>query len=275
MVQDMDRGTYVYCLIADRRPPSLDRLPRGLASTSPVRLIEIDETGSRIRRAGGAARPPTKWLVVSDAPLDVYGEDAINRKMSDLDWVSRAAIAHEAVIEAFAPAAAVLPMKLFTIFTSDARAVAHVASRRRGIDAVLKRVTKHDEWGLRVAMPRARAAAPRVTGDQRETGKSGAAYLRGKKAQWDAGAQLAGRARAATEGLHRRLAKLARSAVRRAATEMPRDGGTLLLDAAYLVPRRSSRRFQAAVSREARALDRDGYVVSFSGPWPPYSFMQN
>ena len=79
-------GTYVYCLIAaDRRPVLRRRFPR-LPGMGPVRLLEVD------RRL---------WLAVADAPLDRYGEETINRKLSDLDWVSRAAIAHEAVVESF------------------------------------------------------------------------------------------------------------------------------------------------------------------------------
>ena len=71
---------------------------RGVAGT--VRLIEQ-----------GRSANLTKWLVVSDVPLDRYGEAAINAKLSDLEWVSRAAVAHEAVVESFGGAAAVVPVR--------------------------------------------------------------------------------------------------------------------------------------------------------------------
>src|SRR5213083_2095260 len=96
-----------------------------------------------------------RFLVVADAPLDRYGEDAINRGLSDLNWVSRAAVAHEAVIEAFIAAPAVLPMKLFTIFASDDRAREHMRRDARRIDALIRRVANHQEWGLRVVLDRA------------------------------------------------------------------------------------------------------------------------
>jgi hypothetical protein len=48
-----------------------------------------------------------------------------------------------------------------------------------------------------------------------------------------------------------------------------------LLDAAFLVPRARAASFQALASREARALARHGYGLTFSGPWPPYSFVQD
>src|SRR5947208_3620245 len=99
------RGTYVYCLVAAARRPALRRIPPGLPGTGPIRQLDLDKG---------------RWLVVADAPLDRYGEAAISRRLSDLEWVSRAAVAHEAVIESFIDTAALLPMKLFTIFSSDA-----------------------------------------------------------------------------------------------------------------------------------------------------------
>ena len=60
----------------------------------------------------------------------------------------------------FIAAPAVVPMKLFTIFTSDARALDHIARERSRIDAVLKRVTNHLEWGVRVVLDRPNGVAP-------------------------------------------------------------------------------------------------------------------
>src|SRR5947207_6816428 len=137
------KGTYVYCVVASPRAPRLSRTPRGLPGMGPVRLVDVDRG---------------LYLAVADAPLTRYGEAAINRGLSDLDWVSRAAIAHESVVESFIDPTAVLPMKLFTIFTSDARALEHVSAQRAHIDAVVKRVANHQEWGVRVVLDRAPAA---------------------------------------------------------------------------------------------------------------------
>jgi hypothetical protein len=72
-----------------------------------------------------------------------------------------------------------------------------------------------------------------------------------------------------------RMAARARTATRRSASELPAQGGPLLLDAAFLVPRTRSRSFRSLVTREARALSRRGYGLSLTGPWPPYTFMQD
>ena len=257
---NVPKATYVYCVIAAARRPRLARVPRGLPGMGPVRLLDAE---------GGL------FVVVADAPLNRYGEAAINRGLADLDWVSRAAVAHEAVVESFTEETAVLPMKLFTIFTSDDRAIAHVRSERQRIAAVAKRVADHQEWGVRVVLDRARAVAAAPKKKVRATPTTGAAYLTRKKAQRDAVVELGSHARETVAALYDRLEERSRLATRRMASELPVHGGPLLLDAAFLVPRARAASFQALAARESRSLARHGYGLTLSGPWPPYSFVQD
>ena len=285
-------GTYVYCVVARPRVPKLTRVAAGPPGAGRVRLLEVDREGrskdregrSKDREGRSKDRPlpaSNLYLVVADVPLARYGEAAIQRGLSNLDWVSRAAVAHEAVIESFIDAAAVLPMKLFTIFNSDERALAHMRADRPRIDALVKRLANHHEWGIRVVLDRTRAieaARPARTHASIVTGRSagsGAAYLSRKKVQRDVSIELATRARDTVDALYDRLAAASRSARRRVATELPAQGGSLLLDAAFLVKRSRSKTFQALAAREARALSRGGYGLTLSGPWPPYTFVQD
>jgi hypothetical protein len=263
LVEDVDRmkdlGTYVYCVVAAAQRPRLGRTRARLPGAGPIRLIDAGRSGRL-----------TLWLVVADVPLDRYGEAAINSRLNDLDWVSRAAVAHESVVESFIDAAAaILPMKLFTIFTDDDRALQNIHEQRTRVAATVKRVMNHLEWGVRVMLVRAAPAAPAAA-----RAVSGAGYLAGKKAQRDATSELGTRAREAMAALFEELSKVAADARRRAASDLPLEGGPLLLDAAFLVPKSRQKRFAATVSRWARLLKRSGYGVILTGPWPPYSFMR-
>ena len=104
---------------------------------------------------------------------------------------------------------------------------------------------------------------------------SGAAYLSAKGKQRTAAIEFAGRARETAAALFDRLDEQSRLATRRTASELPVQGGPLLLDAAFLVPRARAKSFRALVAREARILSRQGYGLTVSGPWPPYSFVQD
>jgi gas vesicle protein GvpL/GvpF len=256
-------ATYVYGVVAAPRAPRLTRVPAGLPGAGRVRVLDLDRG---------------LYLVAADVPLARYGEAAIQRGLSDLEWVSRAAVAHEAVVESFIGATAVLPMKLFTIFNNDARAIEHMRADRSRLNALVKRLANHHEWGMRVVLDRTRAVEAAASKRTKTDRRSGSAYLSQKKAQRDAEVELADRARDAVAALYDRLASASRFARLRSVSELPgqpTQGGSLLLDAAFLVPRSRSSTFRALAAREARAMSKQGYGLTLSGPWPPYTFVQS
>jgi hypothetical protein len=219
------------------------------------------------------------WLIVSSVPATQYNEAALANGLQNLDWVGRRAIAHEAVVEHFLRAPAVLPMQLFTLFTSDARALEHLAQERRRVDRILTRLAQHQEWGLRLTFDE-HSARQAVEDEHRSRRtrraartESGAAYLARKRDLFDVTRVQLTAAQRAADRLYRAMAREAKDARRRRATEQATPGSRLLLDAAYLVPTRRARAFRAAVRQHARTLSGSGLVASLTGPWPPYNFV--
>jgi hypothetical protein len=247
--------TYLYCIVRSARKPVIRRAA-GLPGAGPVRALD----------AGGRL-----WLIVSDVDTAQYGETAIADGLKRLDWVSRRAMGHETVVERFLPGAALLPMQLFTIFKSDERALAHVSRDRRRIERVLERVEGHVEWGLRLTWDEraARAAVEKLHEGRARVGASGMSYLARKRDLLDVGRTQLANVRAEATALHRQLAKQARDAVRRTATEQAAPGSRLLLDAAYLVPAAHAAAFRAAVRQRTRQLASAGITATLTGPWPP------
>lgn len=254
-----DIATYLYCVMkAPKKAPSLAGV-KGLPGAGKPRLLD----------AGRGLK-----LVVADAPLDRYGEGPIAAGLKDLAWVSRCAVAHEAVVEHAAKGATVVPTKLFTLFASDESALAHVKKERSRIDRVISRITGCEEYGVRIRFDEARAlrAAKR---EVRAAGPadSGTGFLVRKKKITEAVRSVARRAGADVEELHERLAKGAADARRRAPERNVLGGAALLLDAAYLVPRKKVTPFKRTAAALAKELAPEGYDVSVTGPWPPYNFV--
>lgn len=252
--------TYVYCLVRSARRPSLSGVPDGMPGSREVRILDVGEVLAKARR---------HWLIVSTVPEQAYGEAALERGLQQLEWVGPRALAHEAVVEHFLSAAAVLPMQLFTLFKEDARAVEHVAGDKRRIARILARIERHVEWGLRLIWepPDAKDAVPRTAST------SGADYLVRKRDLRDLTRTQVTRARGVANRVYRAVSREATDARRRTATEQAAPGSRLLLDAAFLVPARRAAAFRTAVRRTVRTLEGSGIAVSLTGPWPPYNFI--
>ncbi len=142
------KATYVYCAVQALRKPNLGRAPSGPPGLGTHRLLD-----------GGQGL----WLVVADAPSARFGEASIQRGLHDLKWLSRCAVAHEAVVEYCLRARAVVPMKLFTIFESDFRALAEIGAETRATRPLDAARGGGREWGVRIrAVPVPPWSAPRV-----------------------------------------------------------------------------------------------------------------
>jgi len=253
-----DTATYVYCLVRSAAPPSLDHGPEGLPRTAPLRLLPM----------GGDL-----WIVVTDAPLPEYSGNEIESRLSDLSWVSDRALAHEAVVEHCAAMGPVLPMKLFTLFRKDERAIGHLGRQRQEIDRLLDRIAGRQEWGVRILFREddARRKAVAAVGDGNRP-SSGTSFLLRKKAEKESARDLAAGLRAEVDQAYEELARRA-SEARRRAPDAGEMGARLLLDAAFLVPSGEGEAFEAEVQRLAERLGERCCEVTLTGPWPPYNFL--
>ena len=247
-------AVYIYCLVERARAPTLDRALPGLPGSSSPQAVAID--GSL-------------WAIASNVPLARYGSASLANHLHDINWVADIGVRHEAVVERLASmrGATVLPMKLFTMFSTVERAQEDLRGRRRDIADILERVRGCQEWGIRVSR---QSAAPRR---QKSTPapRSGAAFLAAKKRARDAAREQISKSSEVAESTFEALSRLSRDAVRR---EPPQGAlAPPLVDAAFLVATADRARFRAAVQRSAAACRRLGAALVVTGPWPPYNFV--
>lgn len=257
----MSTATYLYCLVRHQGEPALEGAPPGLPDLGALRALDL-----------GAGL----WLVAASAPLPEFSSQRIEERLTDLDWVSACALAHEAVIEHLRAAAALLPLKLFTLFASDDRALAHLQASRQQLEKVLDRIAGRVEWGVRVRLDEARAREA-LAAEARQSAApsgSGTSFLLRKKQEQEASRDLAGRLRAEVDAGWPDLAAQAAEAVRRPPATTPEQGGKVFLDAALLVAAGRTAELEAAVERFATRVGAKGGEVTLTGPWPPYHFVE-
>jgi len=247
--------SYVFCLLRSARRPTLRGISEGMPGGDELRAIEVGDG---------------VWAVVQSVPEAEYGEAALARGLQDLNWVGPRAVAHERVIESFLSATALLPMQLFTLFTSDDRVAEHVRSDRARIGRILKRVEKKVEWGLRLTWNEKEAREKAL----KRPARTGTEFLARKRDVLDVSRRRLAAARTAATRVYKAIDRQAAASQRRTTLERAAPGSRLLLDAAFLVPVARSGAFRTAIREQARALRGTGIETSLTGPWPAYNFIQ-
>lgn len=248
-------AVYLYCVVRAARRPALARVPPGLPG------------GSRpdAHRLSGSL-----WLITADVPLDVYGPADLEPRLRDLDWVSNAALAHEAVVEHFsrAKAAVVVPTKLFTMFSSMDKAVADVGAGKTAIERAMRHIAGSEEWGVRIT--RRPGVPARASGPSRPS--SGAAFLAARKEARDLSARVRATSLVAAETAFERLSRHARDAQQRPRRQ---EAGSSppILEAAFLVRAGARARFKTEAKRQAALCASAGADLTLTGPWPAYNFV--
>jgi hypothetical protein len=252
-----DTATYLYCIVHSDDAPIIARAPPGLPGATRPTLASVANSF---------------WVVTAMVPLKSYGSGPLEASLRDVQWVTDLAVAHESVVEFFAhqSGATVIPMKLFTMFSSEKRAISEARSRLPDIESVVTRIAGCEEWGVRITYrpTGAESASP----GRQPRASSGTAFLKAKKAARDSAQRSKSIAVEEAERAYTTLAAIAREARRRQDTP---TGATSppLLDAAFLVPAPGRTRFKAAVKKLAAACI-DGTEVTLTGPWPSYNFIQ-
>ena len=206
-------------------------------------------------------------IIASDVPSVIYSAESIEGRLSDLDWVAGAGAAHHAVVDAVADSGlVVLPFRLFTLFSTEAAALATLRDRREPMQQAFARVRGKQEWVLRIGKPDpSRIDTQTSTGGAPATGTN---FLQAKAEARREAAMRTTRVKEDAAAAFEALEQLADAAKTR-----PVDaGGTLMLDAAFLVPPSRVDALRETLTRRAERLLRDGCPVSLTGPWPPYSF---
>lgn len=264
-------GTYVYCVVRAAAEPDV-----------AVKTARLPEAG--IPRAVPLAN--RTWLVLADVPMGSYGSAVLDQRLKDLDWIGAVGLAHQAMVDACLKHEAVVPMKVLTIFANLARAKKEMQRHADRLRTAMQQVAGCVEWGVRVT----RAKQPARTLHRRETqpwmqpqiqsqpqkqtqpAATGRAFLEAKVQHRQA-------VREETETLDRHLRTLANTlndVTRDVRYRLEQPAGAtvpVLLDAAYLVPRRSERQFRAQVRAKSQPLLARGCRVTVTGPWPAYSFV--
>lgn len=248
--------TVLYCVV--KSPEPITPPDGGLPGAESPRALPL---------AGGMS------AVVATVPDAEYVPDVVESKLRDMDWVSKAALGHEQLLERMMrTASAVVPMKLLTLFSGDERVLKTLSKQRRQLERAAAAVEGCEEYGLRLVAIDAPFDSRSGQAASRERPSSGTAFLQRKKDARDTARDAASRRSAFARDAFDVLAREARDAVSRPAQQG--DVERPLLDAAFLIANDQREAFGRAADRLSARAGEELCTFKLTGPWPPYHFVR-
>lgn len=238
---------YLYALTAEKR-----------SQPHVLRVSGIDASGPII---GLPAGPITAWA----SAVDARGfAEAIERNIENLDWLAEATLRHQTAINAIVAAAkkTLLPTRFGVVFSSVSALREDVAARNKDVLAAAKRVQGCEEWGVKV-FHTGKPSSPAIF----RTASSGADYLRKKAAAL--GTDGAG-SDPHLQDFAKALTRVARASSQTGKVSSGQQG--LTWQATFLVPQARRKQWDN-VLRTYAARWGDERSIECTGPWPPYSFV--
>lgn len=192
------------------------------------------------------------------------------------EWVVRRARRHEAVLADAARHGAVVPARLYTLFSNPQAVRLSLATHEEKFLAVLDRIRGREEWGVKLFCAEDQLRAAQAADPQAQAleallagASPGYAYVLGKQRDARLAAVAAARIEEAVgdalDALEPGAADL---------QSLPLSGVKMVLNLAALVDLTRRPAFQSAVKRLARRWRGEGFTFEVSGPWPPFSFCQ-
>ncbi|HEY2093092.1 MAG TPA: GvpL/GvpF family gas vesicle protein [Thermoanaerobaculia bacterium] len=206
-----------------------------------------------------------------------FSQEVIDRRAGDLEWLGAVGYRHQNVIVELMKSTAVVPLRAFTMFSSETTLREYLLQNREILSKLLARLDGKHEWTLQVEFDPQRwseALAGRVESlraltAEIESASSGKAFLLRKKLDDE-------RKRASREAEQQVVADIEREVIEKlscdtlAESRLERDGAFPQIN--VLIDRDEESRLQELHNALNDRYAGDGVTLAMTGPWPPYTF---
>ena len=206
-----------------------------------------------------------------------FSQENIDRRAADLEWLGAIGYRHQAVVSELMKMTAVVPLRAFTLFSSEEALRSYLTSNAEMLRKVLDRLDGKQEWTLRVEFePQrwsdalvARIDELRDLQQQIDSAASGKAFLLRKKL--DEEKKRASHAAEQTVVSEIEQAVLDRLSCETVAESRERrEGGFPQIN--VLINRDEEATLQELHAQLNDRYAAEGLTLALSGPWPPYTF---
>lgn len=238
-------GKYVYCIIRSDRQRDFGEI--GIGGGKRVYTIHQGDLAS----------------VVSDTPLVIYDPTRDN------------VLAHEFVNETVMREFTVIPMAFGTVFRSEKDVSELLRSTYQAFTEVLEKMKDKIEFGLKILWDREKVVA-NIENENEEIRRLKDEITRNAASStYFARMQLGRLVEAAMEEAGNRYVTDVHEALKKVSVASRSNkviGDRMILNAAFLVDRKDEKSFDESVKEISRRYE-DLLTFKYTGPWPPYNFV--
>ena len=252
---------YVYAITRDAATPECD---------APCEAIDQSQHFAALPAEGVCA-------VYTPVNEREFSQEVIDRRAGDLEWLGAVGYRHQNVIAELMKSTAVVPLRAFTMFSSESALRDYLQQNRELLSKLLARLDGKHEWTLRVEFDPQRwseALAGRVDSLRTLTAEMasaapGKAFLLRKKFDDE-------KKRASREAEQRVVEEIERVVIEKLACDtlaesrLQREGAFPQIN--VLIDRDEESRLQELHAALNDRYAADGVTLAITGPWPPYTF---
>ncbi|HEY0372012.1 MAG TPA: GvpL/GvpF family gas vesicle protein [Thermoanaerobaculia bacterium] len=248
---------YVYAVTRDAVMPQVD----GVDGTQHFGTVTIDGVSAVFTRVDAEA----------------FSQEAIDARAGDLEWLGAIGYRHQDVVSDLMKRTAIVPLRAFTLFSSEEAVRAYLHEQAEMLAKMLERLDGKQEWTLRVEFEpakwseslAARVAALRDLQNDIAAAAPGKAFLLKKKLDDE-------RKRASHAAEQEVVAEIERLIAEKvqceslAETRERRDGAFPQIN--VLINRDEEAALQELHATLSARYEHEGVALGLTGPWPPYTF---
>jgi hypothetical protein len=218
--------------------------------------------------------------VFTPVSANEFSQDVIDRRAGDLEWLGSIGYRHQAVMADLMKKTAIVPLRAFTLFSSEEALRAYLNEQGELLSKTLDRLDGKQEWTLRIELEptkwsealTGRVASLRDLQNEIGAASPGKAFLLRKKldderkrASHTAEDELVGEIEQAV------MARLSCETV--AESRQRREGAFPQIN--VLLERDEESVLQQLREELTARYEPEGVTLALSGPWPPYTFAGN
>lgn len=228
-------------------------------------------------RRFGAATMGALAAIFTPVDASAFSQEVIDQRAGDLEWLGAIGYRHQAVMAGLMKQTAIVPLRAFTLFSSEEAVRNYLTEHAELLDKTLTRLDGKQEWTLRIELDPAkwsdaitgRVASLRDLQQEIETAAPGRAFLLKKKLGDE-------KKRASQQAEDDLLAELERETLATlrceavAESRQRRDGAFPQIT--VLINRDEESTLQELQQRLNARYEPEGVTLALLGPWPPYTF---